>query len=423
MTIQIRLSDRVDHTQEQIASDSLNRSWCGYDPTVSDEVLWEHNRGRWNLNEAKIAEEIYATFVYGGEVVAAYALRGHERVTDPGPIAVKIALIGEPLDPRDPAYRQLVGKPATGKGRNPVNYVDDPTVEESTQRAFLLTWNPDRWDWVDFGQSVLATHERRSVDSSWSTGTRKGGISTGDRVFLLRQGQNDRGIIGCGQAADFSDRASRYEEVVYPGPHWDGSGSTANYVDVLWNRLLDTDDLLPLEQLQAQFPSQDWTPQSSGTKIRPELLEQLEVAWSNHVGSSQASGEGQGRVVDAARRKAIEDAAQDWLMQHYRDEKWIVTDTRYSGPYDAIAKKDGATLYLEAKGTQSSGDAVFLTHGEVEHARRHLGECMIGIWSGIRFTDEGEVDQDAGETLLMPFEPDTGTLTPLQYRWEVGADD
>lgn len=418
MVIQIRLSDRVDHTPEETASDSLNRTWRGYDPTVSDEELWEHNRGRWRLNEAKITEERYATFVHGGEVVAAYALRGHERVTDPGPIGVKIALIGEPLNSKDPVYRQLVGRSVAHTGRSAINYVDDPAVKQSALRAFLLTWNPDRWDWTDFNQSVLATNEGTPVDGHWSTGARTGGIYPGDRVFLLRQGRHGRGIIGSGEAADFSGRASSSDEVVYTDQHWDGSAATANYVDVLWDRLLDPGELLPLDELQAEFPSQTWIPQGSGTEIRSELVERLEAKWSEHVGDSRASSGGQGHVANAALRKAIEDAAQDWLMQHYHDEGWLVRDTRYSGPYDAIATKDGATLYLEAKGTQSIGDAVFLTHGEVEHARRHRGQCMIGIWSGMRFTDEGEVDQEAGETLIMPFEPDAGILTPLQYRWE-----
>lgn len=59
---------------------------------------------------------------------------------------------------------------------------------------------------------------------------------------------------------------------------------------------------------------------------------------------------------------------------------------------------------------------MFLTHSEVEHARPHDGDCMIGIWSGTRLTDGGEIDQDEGEALLMPFEPDTRTLMALKYR-------
>lgn len=444
MVIQIRLSDRIDHSPDQIETDSLHRTWCGYDPTAGDEVLWEHNRGRWDLSETRINDESYATFVYGGVVVAAYEVDGHERVSDPGRKGTKIALIGRPLASNNPVYRRLVGRPAIHRGRNAVNYVSDhpvdygaddsvnygpdgPVEEElldaARRRAFLLTWNPDNWDWADFGQCVLATEGAGTVARNRSTGVRTSGIHPGDLLFLLRQGKRGRGIVGSGRATDFTGNAGPHDEIIYTAPHWDGSGAVANYVDVLWDQLVETADLLPIEDLKADFPEQNWTPMSSGTQIRPDVVDALEKRWSKHVGASRTAGYGQGFLVNAKRRKAIEDAAQDWLMQHYRDEDWEVKDTRYSGPYDAVATKDGQTIYLEAKGTQSSGDAVFLTRGEIEHARRNDGDCVIGIWSGMRFTEKGEIDDDKGETLIMPFEPDTGTLTALQYRWEFGVDN
>lgn len=257
----------------------------------------------------------------------------------------------------------------------------------------------------------------------WSTGNRTGGIHPGDRVFLLRQGRRGRGIVGSGEAVDFSGNAGPGDEIIRSGAHWDGSGATTNYVDVLWDRLVAPDDLLPSEELKVDFPEQNWAPMGSGNKIKPALVDALQEKWSNHVGVNREPLGGQAHTDNAAQRKAIEDAAQNWLMQHYRDEGWTVLDTRYAGPYDAMATKSGETLYLEAKGTQSAGDSVFLTRGEVEHARRHRGDCVIGIWSGMRFADGGEIDQDAGETLLMPFDPDTGTLTALQYRWELATDD
>ncbi len=107
MVIQIRLSDRVNQSPEQIETDALNRSWYGYDPAASDEVLWEHNRGRWDLSPDKIVDEAYATFVYAGKVVAAYKLEGYERVFDPGPNGSKLALIGTPLASDHPVYRRL----------------------------------------------------------------------------------------------------------------------------------------------------------------------------------------------------------------------------------------------------------------------------------------------------------------------------
>lgn len=427
MVIQIRLSDRTDHTPEQIRMDSLGRSWCGYDPGVNDEELWEHNRGRWLLAEARIADESFATFVYGGRTVAVYELHGYERVSDPGPAESKIALIGTALDTTHPVYRRLVNQPANHVGRNAVNYVPDAAIGEAElgaetgRRAFLLTWNPDHWDWDDFSQSAQETDGVGWHDGRWATGSRVRGIHPGDLVFLLRQGKRERGIVGCGQAVDFSETAGPDDEIIYSDSHWDGTGATANYVDVRWDRLIEPANALPISALKEQFPTQNWSPMGSGTAIRAELVDDVHARWSAHIGQVEDGAGGQGVQVDVARRKAVEDAAQDWLMRHYEADGWEVRDTRFSGPYDAVATKDGETVYLEAKGTQGSDGAVLLTRGEVEHARRNRGNCVIGIWSGIRFTADDEVDQTSGSTLIMPFEPDTGTLTALQYRWEFGV--
>jgi len=299
-------------------------------------------------------------------------------------------------------------------------------VEDSRKlgpQAFLLTWNPDKWNWVDFSQSVLATESDGVIGRKWSTGVRNSGIHAGDMVFLLRQGKKGRGIVGSGRATDFTGDSVPGDNIIHTDPHWNGSGATANYVDVIWDRLLEPDDRLPIEELEKDFPEQQWAPNASGTQVRPELVAELESRWSRHVASAGLREGGQGHVASSERRKAIENAAQGWLMQHYRDEGWEVRDTRYAGPYDAVATKNDQTLYLEAKGTQGGGEAVFVTRGEVEHARANPGDCIIGIWSGMRFADDGQVDPRGGETTIMPFEPDTGNLSALQYRWEWAAAD
>lgn len=303
---------------------------------------------------------------------------------------------------------------------------DPSSVEvrrESGQRAFLLTWNPDNWNWDDFGQSVLATEGDGVIGERWSTGVRTSGIRIGDMVFLLRQGKKGRGIVGSGRATDLTGDSAPDENIIYTDSHWDGSAATANYVDVIWDRLMESEDRLPIEELEKDFPEQHWAPNGSGTQIRPEIVDALEARWSSHVAGARVRVGGQGHVSNSERRKAIENAAQDWLMQHYRDEGWEVRDTRYAGPYDAVATRNGHTLYLEAKGTQSSGEAVLVTRGEVEHARANQGDCVIGIWSGMRFADDGEVNPQSGDTTIMPFEPDTGILSALQYRWEWAAAD
>ncbi|MEV7132134.1 DUF3883 domain-containing protein [Arthrobacter sp. NPDC093128] len=136
----------------------------------------------------------------------------------------------------------------------------------------------------------------------------------------------------------------------------------------------------------------------------------------------QPGARGQGLQMDAEVRRAIEDAAQDRLMRHYRDDGWTVTDTRHNRPYDAVAERGGERIYLEAKGTQSRGDSVIVTRNEVDHARQHPGLCMMGVWSGMRLRPDGIVDPGAGTFRILPFDPDTKDLRPRDFDWTLPGD-
>jgi hypothetical protein len=106
-------------------------------------------------------------------------------------------------------------------------------------------------------------------------------------------------------------------------------------------------------------------------------------------------------------------------MQHFRDLGWRTTDTRYGNPFDAVATRDDERLYLEAKGTQSPGETVFLTRGEVEHARANGGQCVLGLWASMRFDSNGEIDRAAGTFRVIAFDPRDEHLIPTQYEYRL----
>lgn len=281
-------------------------------------------------------------------------------------------------------------------------------------RAMLVTWNPDKWDWgSDYLDAVERTARGGIVSEPWSTGNRTGGVGRGDRAFLLRQGLHGRGIIGSGVLV--SD--------IGPDEHWDGSGRDTNYADMEWDMLLLPEDALPIETLRAALPGQHWAPQASGSLVRPALVQELERLWSEHVvyvgrGVPLPPGStAQRRQQDPIRRKKVEDAAQERLMKHYRNQGWEVEDTHIGHPYDALATRGSERLFLEAKGTESSGEAVLVTPNEVAHVRANPGECVMGIWAGVTLTDEVEVDPRSGHFRVLPFAPDTGSLQPTGYEW------
>lgn len=285
------------------------------------------------------------------------------------------------------------------------------------RRALVVTWNPDKFQWGDgYAEAVKATSRGRDVINDWSTGNRTSGVDRGDRVFLLRQGvQGGRGIIASGTVL----------RSVTSGAHWDGSGRIANYVRAAWECVVAPEDALATAVLEEQLSGQHWRPQGGGILIRAEIVGALEKLWSNHLARviqrDIRTGHRQRFLPDAERRLKVEDAAQARLMEYYRREGWTVSDTRYGNPFDAVAQRGDDFLYLEAKGTQSRGAAVLVTRGEVDHARANNGRCVMGIWSGIRFDDDGEVDPSSGQFRIVPFSPAESDLTGLTFEWSAPA--
>ncbi len=205
---------------------------------------------------------------------------------------------------------------------------------------------------------------------------------------------------------------------IFAEEHWDGSGRPNRYVPIDWDALVELDDRIDTAELELAFPAQHWHPQGSGTVVRAEVVEGLEALWADHLVSrgfaslSRSGKGGQGWQDDPVVRKAVEDAAQDRLEQHYRDNLgWHVEDVRYQKRgYDALATKDGDERYLEAKGTLNDGTKVSVSRAEVNFARSHPGQCVMGILSDIQRIGDHDVDPASGTFRLVDWNPIVGDL-------------
>jgi 5-methylcytosine-specific restriction enzyme A len=49
--------------------------------------------------------------------------------------------------------------------------------------AFLLTWNPNRWNWTSIDESINELSETGKFVGRWSCGNTKR-IQVGDRIFI-----------------------------------------------------------------------------------------------------------------------------------------------------------------------------------------------------------------------------------------------
>ena len=101
------------------AVDPLGRSYVGYSPDMTDEELYEANRGCWVLG-ARADREQFALISHGGEVKMAIAI---SRLV---PAGARRAIEGKVLGPGDEVYDTYVGGPSPVQARNPVNYFDAP---------------------------------------------------------------------------------------------------------------------------------------------------------------------------------------------------------------------------------------------------------------------------------------------------------
>jgi 5-methylcytosine-specific restriction enzyme A len=150
--------------------------------------------------------------------------------------------------------------------------------------TYLLTWSPKKWRWVELPKLIAEIKRRGFCVTDWSCGNNKS-IARGDRVFLLRQGEEPRGLVGAGYA----------DSAPYEGIHWREekakAGRTTMYIAVRWETLLDPDgeSIFPREWLSGDPLSQvNWNTQISGIAIRPEAADALEERWADFL-------EGRGR--------------------------------------------------------------------------------------------------------------------------------
>ena len=164
--------------------------------------------------------------------------------------------------------------------------------------TYLMTWNPDIWD-----GKIAGTIE-------WSTGQRKMMIP-GDRLFLMRQVREPRGVCGAGLAVSnvIEDKSGEYK-------------SARRYVrfqidiyrDPTSEKIL-TYDVLKQLNIGAKRPKK-WGIQTSGTEIPPLVAQRLEEAWGQLCGQSLYPDELPvgGPSIEGARRMA-------WVNAYERDRK------------------------------------------------------------------------------------------------------
>lgn len=157
-------------------------------------------------------------------------------------------------------------------------------IASQSLNTYLVTWNPTKWDWREIEDNIRDLESKGYFERRWSCGNSKN-IKKGDRVFLIRLGEEPKGIMGSGYA----------KSTFYTAQHWgDSASKKANYIDIEFDILLNpkTDKLMDYDSLAHidQNRIQQWTPQQSGISIKDEIVENLEASWFNFITENRYIG-------------------------------------------------------------------------------------------------------------------------------------
>ncbi len=225
---------------------------------------------------------------------------------------------------------------------------------DQARPTYLLTWNPVQQGHGGAGGIDGNLGYAAGDRTLWAC--HSSDVRSGDPVYMIRLGTGDsRGVIAKARACSET----------FVAPHWrKDKDRDLRYVMIEFEDVRDgvSGAYLPLSELSANFPDQQWSPQSSGISIREQYRSGLHSLWSKNVNqhSLRALFEEYVRL----------DPRKDWIAG-YREITEMVRSAVTSGSY---SNEVLARCWLKMKnGIASAGQGVISESDftdNLEHLRR-----------------------------------------------------
>ena len=151
----------------------------------------------------------------------------------------------------------------------------DVEFVKGEEHVWLITWNRNNWPWHGYESYCESTRAGHSFTDSWACVSSKPQI--GDEVFLLKLGEDPRGIIGHGRVV-----REQYEKEHY-NPEKAAEGKKHKAIDVEFDRLLnyEYERFISQAELADKCSGQYWSPQGSGIEIKQEVVPTLRALWAS----------------------------------------------------------------------------------------------------------------------------------------------
>jgi hypothetical protein len=139
---------------------------------------------------------------------------------------------------------------------------------------------------------------------------------------------------------------------------------------------------------------------------------------SETFASEKEYSKSQGFQLDPKLRKAVEDHAMNEATTYFRTLGYDVVDVSARRPYDLECAKGKSKRFVEVKGTQSMGESVFLTAGEVRFAIKHTSSMALFILHSVQVDSSGNVSGGV-QDIHNPWIVNEEDLEALSFKYQV----
>ncbi|MFF4727604.1 protein NO VEIN domain-containing protein [Streptomyces mirabilis] len=131
---------------------------------------------------------------------------------------------------------------------------------------------------------------------------------------------------------------------------------------------------------------------------------------------------GQGFLLTAAERSAIEKRSVLLATEHFEAQGWSVKDVGATKSYDLLLSRGDERLHVEVKGTTSEGTQVILTRAEVERQRDLAPHNALVVVHSIQLdrTTQPPTASDGTLHCTSPWVIEDDSLTVISYIHQTG---
>lgn len=152
-------------------------------------------------------------------------------------------------------------------------------------------------------------------------------------------------------------------------------------------------------------------------ECQPESVRSDVAQARDGVYEAQDGTTGQGFDLNSEQRRAVELRAMLIARLYLEGDVWTVADTSAHAPYDFYCRKGAAQLFVEVKGTTSSGSSIVLTRNEVAHHQLVYPNNALILVSDIKLDQTGRASMGIPKAIC-PWSIQESSLTVIPYPYD-----